>query len=183
MRKVNFFGQGGPTASIAGGFNVTDVFFEAAVPVLDNLDAEIGFRASDYSTSGNHNTYKVAAQYAPTNLVTLRGGYNRTVASPSIATMFAPQSQGLWAGSDGCATNDDGTVTYTAAQCALSGVTAAQYGNIVASPASQYNALYGGNQNLDPETADTYTFGVVASPMDDPNGFIRLLDNRSGRCN
>ena len=81
--------------------------------------------------------------------------------------MFAPQSQGLWAGSDGCATNDDGTVTYTAAQCALSGVTAAQYGNIVASPASQYNALYGGNQNLDPETADTYTFGVVASPMDD----------------
>ena len=167
FEEGQLLGQGGPTASIAGGFNVTDVFFEAAVPVLDNLDAEIGFRASDYSTSGNHNTYKVAAQYAPTNLVTLRGGYNRTVASPSIATMFAPQSQGLWAGSDGCATNDDGTVTYTAAQCALSGVTAAQYGNIVASPASQYNALYGGNQNLDPETADTYTFGVVASPMDD----------------
>ena len=39
FEEGQLLGQGGPTASIAGGFNVTDVFFEAAVPVLDNLDA------------------------------------------------------------------------------------------------------------------------------------------------
>ncbi len=157
-------GQGGATKSIAGSYSVTDVFFEAAVPVLDNLDAEIGFRSSDYSTSGNHNTYKFGVSYAPTDMVTIRTGYNRSVRSPRIATMFAPQNQGLWAGSDPCSGD---TPTYTAAQCALTGVTAGQYGSIVASPASQYNALYGGNTELDPEIADSLTFGVVVRPMED----------------
>ena len=157
-------GQGGATKSIAGSYSVTDVFFEAAVPVLENLDAEIGFRASDYSTSGNHNTYKFGVSYAPTDMVTIRTGYNRSVRSPSIATMFAPQNQGLWAGSDPCSGD---APDYTAAQCELTGVTAGQYGSIVASPASQYNALYGGNTELDPEVADSLTFGVVVNPMDD----------------
>ncbi len=31
-------------------------------------------------------------------------------------------------------------------------------------PANQYNALFGGNPNLSPETADTYTAGVVLQP-------------------
>jgi|TARA_B110000503_G_scaffold28800_1_gene46113 outer membrane cobalamin receptor len=164
FEEGQLLGQGGATKSIAGSFSVTDVFFEAAVPLLENLDMELGFRASDYSTSGNHNTYKVGATYSPSEMVTLRTGYNRTIRSPNITTMFAPQNQGLWPGSDPCAGD---APTYTAAQCALTGVTAAQYGKIVASPASQYNALYGGNAELDPETADTISFGVVANPVED----------------
>ena len=164
FEEGQLLGQGGATKSIAGSFSVTDVFLEAAIPVIENLDMELGFRASDYSTSGNHNTYKVGATYSPTEMVTLRTGYNRTIRSPNITTMFAPQNQGLWAGSDPCAGD---APTYTAAQCALTGVTAAQYGNIVASPASQYNALYGGNTELDPETADTISFGIVANPVED----------------
>ena len=157
-------GQGGATKSIAGSYSVTDVFFEAAIPVLENLDAELGFRASDYSTSGNHNTYKFGFTYAPSDMVTIRTGYNRTIRSPNITTMFAPQNQGLWAGSDPCAGE---TPDYTAAQCALTGVTAGQYGSIVASPASQYNALYGGNTEVNPEVADTISFGIVANPIED----------------
>jgi iron complex outermembrane receptor protein len=157
-------GQGGATKSIAGSYSVTDVFFEAAIPVLENLDAELGFRASDYSTSGNHNTYKFGFTYAPSDMVTIRTGYNRTIRSPNITTMFAPQNQGLWAGSDPCAGE---TPDYTAAQCALTGVTAGQYGSIVASPASQYNALYGGNTEVGPEVADTISFGIVANPIED----------------
>ena len=164
FEEGQLLGQGGATKSIAGSFSVTDVFLEAAIPVIENLDMELGFRSSDYSTSGNHNTYKVGATYSPSEMVTLRTGYNRTIRSPNITTMFAPQNQGLWAGSDPCAGD---APTYTAAQCALTGVTAAQYGNIVASPASQYNALYGGNTELDPETADTISFGIVANPVED----------------
>ena len=157
-------GQGGATKSIAGSYSVTDVFFEAAIPVLENLDAELGFRASDYSTSGNHNTYKFGFTYAPSDMVTIRTGYNRTIRSPNITTMFAPQNQGLWGGTDPCAGE---TPDYTAAQCALTGVTAGQYGSIVASPASQYNALYGGNTEVGPEVADTISFGIVANPIED----------------
>ena len=157
-------GQGGATKSIAGSYSVTDVFFEAAIPVLENLDAELGFRASDYSTSGNHNTYKFGFTYAPSDMLTIRTGYNRTIRSPNITTMFAPQNQGLWGGTDPCAGE---TPDYTAAECALTGVTAGQYGNIVASPASQYNALYGGNTEVNPEVADTISFGIVANPIED----------------
>ena len=43
---------------------------------------------------------------------------------------------------------------------------AAQYGaNALSSPAGQYNYLAGGNPTLQPETAKTYTFGVVLTPM------------------
>jgi iron complex outermembrane recepter protein len=56
--------------------------------------------------------------------------------------------------------------TFTQAQCANTGVSAAQYGNISQSPANQYNQFSGGNPDLDPEEADTYTFGFVATPID-----------------
>jgi len=52
----------------------------------------------------------------------------------------------------------------TRAQCANTGVSAAQFGNIVPNPANQYNAQFGGNPNLSPEKADTYTAGVVLQP-------------------
>jgi outer membrane receptor protein involved in Fe transport len=48
--------------------------------------------------------------------------------------------------------------------CARTGVTAAQYGNIANSPAGQYNFLQGGNPNVAPEEADTYSLGIVWSP-------------------
>ena len=54
--------------------------------------------------------------------------------------------------------------TAPAAQCLNTGVTAGQYGTIAANPANQYNALFGGNPNLSPEKADTYTVGLVLQP-------------------
>ena len=70
---------------------------------------------------------------------------------------------GLWAGTDPCS---GANPEYTAAQCALTGVTAAQYGSVVQSPADQYNQVTGGNVNLDVEEADTITVGVVFTPTD-----------------
>ena len=49
-------------------------------------------------------------------------------------------------------------------QCARTGVTAAQYGNIEANPAAQYNGFVGGNPDLQPETADTFSFGLAFQP-------------------
>ena len=41
-----------------------------------------------------------------------------------------------------------------------------QYGNVSLSPAGQYNGLFGGNPDLDVETADTFTAGVVFNMLD-----------------
>ena len=50
-------------------------------------------------------------------------------------------------------------------ECARTGVTAAQYGNILQNPSAQYNGLVGGNTQLDPEESDTYSFGFVLTPQ------------------
>ena len=50
------------------------------------------------------------------------------------------------------------------AECALTGMTAGQYGNVPQNPAGQYNGLLGGNPELDPETSDTISFGFVLRP-------------------
>ena len=56
------------------------------------------------------------------------------------------------------------TPVLSVAQCANTGMLATQYGTVDANPANQYNTLFGGNVNLTPEKADTYTLGVVVQP-------------------
>src|SRR5213075_1919880 len=58
----------------------------------------------------------------------------------------------------------------TAAQCARSGLTAAQYASAsissgLTNPAGQYNFIQGGNDQLKPETANSLTLGLVLTPV------------------
>jgi len=162
-------GQGGPTPSLEGHYNVLEFYGEANIPLLSDvafaqkLNLDLAYRYSDYSTSGGASTYRAGFDWQPMDLFTVRVGYNRAVRAPNIAELFSTQGLGLWTGVDPCAGENP---VYTAAQCANTGVTAAQYGNINASPAGQYNQLGGGNPNLDPETADTWTAGVVINATD-----------------
>ncbi len=172
-------GQGGPQPNQAGGFNVKEVFAELLVPILEDaplaekLSLELGFRYSDYSSTGNTSTYKILGEYSPVDAVKFRGGYNRAVRAPNIINLFNPRRIALFAGEDPCSGD---TPTYTAAQCARTGVTAAQYGNIAASPASQYNQFIGGSLALTPEKADTWTAGVVIEPKDFVSGLVIKVD-------
>ncbi|MDO6477585.1 TonB-dependent receptor [Alteromonas sp. 1_MG-2023] len=159
-------GQGGPTPSIYGSYSVKELFTELSVPVLESLTLDLGYRYSDYSTSGGTDTYKIAGEFQVNDDWMIRANYNRAVRAPNVANLFTPQELGLWSGVDPCA---GATPEYSEAQCALTGVTSAQYGNVVASPASQYNDYTGGNPNLDPEVADTYGLGVVANPIENLN--------------
>lgn len=49
-------------------------------------------------------------------------------------------------------------------ECARSGVSAAQFGNNSHSPAGQYNFLQGGNPELAPEEANTWSVGLALTP-------------------
>ena len=169
FEEGQLLGQGGPTPSISGSFNVKEFFTEAVVPLVQGMDMvkdlslELAYRYSDYNTSGGKSTYKVGMNWQIIDEVKIRASYNRAVRAPNVGELFSSQSIGLWSGNDPCS---GATPTLTAAECANTGVTAAQYGNINASPASQYNGLFGGNPNLNPEKADTYTVGIVANPIE-----------------
>ncbi|WP_321396626.1 TonB-dependent receptor domain-containing protein [Emcibacter sp.] len=169
-------GQGGPTASINGAYDVKEIFGEAIIPIVQNaefaqdLTMELAIRYSDYKTSADSSndstTYKVGLSWQPIDMVKVRASYNRAVRAPNVVELFLPQNQGLWQGTDPCA---GAAPELTAAQCANTGVTASQYGSISPSPASQYNSLDGGNPDLSPEVADTWTVGAVISPTENLN--------------
>ncbi|NYZ63560.1 TonB-dependent receptor domain-containing protein [Luteimonas deserti] len=170
MATGNFTGLGGPTTNLSGGYDVDEVFMEANLPLvadagpLNSLDLQLGYRYTDYSTSGDVNTWKagLGASFLD-NRFRFRAGFNRAIRGANINELFSDQQIALWPGTDPCA---GATPEFTLAQCQRTGVTAAQYGNIAANAAAQNNQLIGGNVNLEPEIADTWTVGFAASPID-----------------
>jgi len=163
---AGFGGQSAPV--ISGQFNVKEAFFELLVPIIQDvggardLSLELGYRYSDYSTSGGVSTYKAQASYAPSESWRIRGGYNRAIRAANIWELYFPQSLILYGGEDICAGENP---TATVEQCERTGVPAHMYGHVLANPADQYYAFGGGNPLLDPETADTITAGVVWTPQ------------------
>jgi len=164
-------GQGAPTLPVSGKFDVRELFAELQVPIvshsfIDEFTITGGYRYSDYKVANNHfstDTYKLEGRLAPIPDILLRAGYNRAVRAPNVVELFTSQFVGLGGTVDPCA----GAVpTATALQCANTGVGSGfgTYGGIAANPANQYNALFGGNTALSPETADTYTVGLLLKP-------------------
>jgi outer membrane receptor protein involved in Fe transport len=162
-------GQGGPTLPVSGGFDVREAFAELQLPIvshsfIEELTVGAGYRYSDYKVNDHHfstDTYKLSIELAPVHDLRARASYNRAVRAPNVVELFGPASLGLAGGTDFCA---GATPIFTAAQCALTGVSAAQYGLVDNNPANQYNARFSGNVNLLPEKADTYTVGLVLQP-------------------
>lgn len=164
-------GQGGPTHGVSGAFSVRDYFVEGRLPLLDkapfaeSLGVNASYRKSDYTTGQKTDSYGAGIEWAPIAQVKLRGSYQRAARAPNVNELFTPQGLGLFGmDSDPCA---GATPSATQAQCARTGVTAAQYGHIEDSPAQQYNAIFGGNVKLNPEISDSFTLGLVLTPMRD----------------
>lgn len=161
-------GQGAPTLPTVGAFHVSEIFGEARLPLAEDrflaksLTLEAGYRYSDYNLAfGSTNTYKLGLQWAPVTDMRFRAMYQRAVRAPNIQELFLQPRVQLDGTTDPCA---GAAPAATLAQCELSGVTPAEYGNIARNPAAQYNGLVGGNTSLAPEKADTYTLGAVFTP-------------------
>jgi outer membrane receptor protein involved in Fe transport len=177
FQTADLAGFGSPVPPVAANVHVWEAFTEERMPLMRNmpfaktLDLEAGYRYSSYSVGFNTNTYKFGVEWAPVSDVRLRASYNRAVRVPNIQELFQPQHVGLDAGGDGCATKQ-----YTAAQCALAGLSPAVYGSAtLVSPAGQYNGFIGGNPNMKPEVGTTTNVGLVFTPSFLPH-FSATLD-------
>jgi outer membrane receptor protein involved in Fe transport len=176
----NLSGSGGPVLPVSGGIISREGFMEARMPLVEDkpfaqsLDVETGYRYSSYNLGFNTNTYKFGVDWSPVHDIRLRGSFARAVRAPNVVELFAPAAVGL----DGSINSDPCTgakPVASAAACARTGVTAAQYGNVEANPAGQYNGFLGGNPALKPETALTTSFGIGWTPSFVP-GFRAQID-------
>src|SRR5450631_1770481 len=167
------------TVPTSGTQNVREVFAELLVPVLkdlpliDELSLDLGARRSDYDLFGGVNTWKADLNWKPISTVSIRGGYARAIRAPSLGELFAPTVTGnLNIGSgpsagDPCATGSSFRSSANAAQvaalCQAQGVPAALYPTYTYGVDSVHGTS-GGNPNLTPETANTYSIGTVWIP-------------------
>jgi len=92
-----------------------------------------------------------------------------------VIERFTPQGLGLFGMPDDPCGGPSPTAS--PAQCARSGLSAANYGSpVLVSPAGQYNVFGGGNPLLDPETGATYMAGLVLQPTSNLSGSIDYFD-------
>ena len=160
-------GQGAAALPVNGSYDVREAFVEVRVPIVEEgfiheLALEGGYRYSDYGVldrSFSTDTYKIAGFFAPIRDVRFRGGYNRAVRAPNIQELFAPNVVALDGATDPCSGR---VLTAADLGCLAQGLSVGQF--VAPNPAAQYNGLLGGNVDLTPEVADTYTVGVVFQP-------------------
>jgi outer membrane receptor protein involved in Fe transport len=168
-------GAGGAAPDIDGGYTVYEGYAELVAPLIEDrpffksLTLEAGARYSDYKIrdAGGYNTwtYKAGGSWEPVDGVKFRGNYSRAVRAPNIGELFTPQTVGLTnLAVDPCAGNAPLTNANLRAICIAQGAPAGTIGSIINPTAAQANILTGGNLNLQPEKANTYTVGVVLQP-------------------
>ncbi len=192
-------GSGGPTAGLGGEQTVKEVFGEVRIPIIekmplaDLLQATLTARTSSYASGFDTNTWGVGLEWAPLKQVKVRASVQRAIRAPNLVDLYTAQGNNLFdmsndpcagpidaaTGNTGVARNAAGVITdpgRSSTECARTGVTAAQFGNIQDSPAGQYNYLQGGNPNLNPEKSKSLTFGVVLQPTRDISVSVDYFD-------
>lgn len=160
----------------AGSIGVTEIYTEVAIPLLRDLPGanylglEAGYRYSDYTTVGGLDTYKIGAEWEPVDFLKFRAVFNSAVRAPNVFELFQNGDQGFPGYADPCATVSSpsaATLAFCSGQAGGFDFTGFN------APNSQVEAFAFGNPDLQPETAETFTAGVVFQPDFWPVGSFR----------
>ncbi len=168
-------GFGGANPDIDGGYAVYEGYGELVAPIVEDkpffesLTLEAGMRYSKYEidgAGGNETwTWKAGGSWEPGYGLKFRGNYSRAVRAPNIAELFTPLTVGLTnLAVDPCAGSAPLTNADLRAVCLAQGAPVGTIGSITNPTAAQANILAGGNLELKPEKANTWTLGVVFVP-------------------
>jgi outer membrane receptor protein involved in Fe transport len=108
-----------PQASTEGSTAVREVYGELLVPLLGDLpliqelNLELGYRLSDYDSVGTIGTYKINGEWRVTDWLRFRGGYQKASRAPNLGELFTARTNTLSATGDGdpCAPENATTPT------------------------------------------------------------------------
>ncbi|HEY4584982.1 MAG TPA: TonB-dependent receptor, partial [Brevundimonas sp.] len=172
-------GTGAPVPDREGQFEMREAFAELSIPLVENLpfvhslNLEAGYRYTEFEASGaktDYGSYKLGGDWSPIEDIRVRAMFQRATRAPNIGELFNPQVTGLSnLAVDPCQGASINAGQATAAGtlsnlCRLTGVPTAAIGFVAPPNSGQVNVLTGGNPNLGPEEADTWTIGAVWQP-------------------
>jgi outer membrane receptor protein involved in Fe transport len=134
-------------SNIKGSTTVKEAFAETLVPLADDMwwikhaALDVAARWANYSGAGDIWAYKAGLDVGFTHFIRLRGTYSRDVRAGNLSERF-DKTGGIGNVTDprSLADNPNGGSTY------------------------QVTVFSGGNPNIKPEKADTFTAGVVLEP-------------------
>ena len=194
-----------PSSPLKGSTNSVEYFLEllvplvADVPFIQQLDLNLGYRLSDYSTVGYVDAYKADLDWQVVDFLRVRGGVQRSVRAPSIGELFAPNNTNFPSIGTQSATGLSGdpcdirgsyrngpNAAQVRALCIAQGISGVSPGPGIPAPVDSYTTpnnqvpgITGGNPNLQEETSDSFSVGlVITSPWDSPwlSGFSASVD-------
>ena len=164
-------------APVSAGYDVRELYVEANLPLLRTLDLVAAGRWSDYSTFGGATTGKLGFRWQPIDDLVVRGTRSTGFRAPNLGELHGLTQFGATLVDLCGSTGRPGPARPEyAAGCAAQGAPANfEQAN------TQITTFTGGNPRLDPETADSWTLGMVYSPGWAENaGWSRRLDVELG---
>jgi outer membrane receptor protein involved in Fe transport len=155
---------GNKGAGTVGSLTNNAVFVEVLAPLYDNGTQEVvakaGLRYDDYDLFSGDTTWQVGLEFQALDSLKFRGTVGTAFRAPSISELFGGEVDSFNTYADPCAT------ATPAPGCERQSIQLD----------SQVRARVGGNPDLIPETADTYTAGVVWTPSFGDHGFSVTVD-------
>ena len=155
--------NGVPSGPTEGEYSVNEYYLELNVPLLADmaavkrLDLSIASRYSDYSNFGGTTNNKFGLRWQVSDDFTLRSTWAEGFRAPSIGELFGTFSRFDAQIQDPC----NAATGQTAINCAALGVPDPEN---FEQANSQISVVTGGNPNLRPEEATSFTAGAIYSP-------------------
>lgn len=118
--------------------NIFALFTEFSVPLSENLEMQLAGRYEDYGSGVNSFDPKLALLWRPSEKLSLRGSVGTAFRAPSLFQSVAVQTSTPFVNDPVTGQNN----IFVVAQAV-------------------------GNDDLDPESADVYNFGLTVSPLDE----------------
>jgi len=152
-----------PSLPTSGDYDVSELFVELNFPLWENtdigqkVDFTVAGRYSDYSTGISEFTPKFGLRFQVVEELVLRASYAEGFRAPSIGELFGSASRFDAQLNDPCSTPLlDPSL---AGNCAALGVPANYQ-----QPNPQISVVTGGNDQLDPESSESFAAGFIWSP-------------------
>jgi iron complex outermembrane receptor protein len=162
-----------------GSYDVEEIYVEADIPLLrdlpgvQSLDLSAAVRRSDYNFLDAQTTTKFGLEYVPKDGLLVRATIAEGFRAPTISDLYGPQLTSYSSYTDPCIEYGDSNNDTLVANCQADGLDPDfNLSN------NQAATLLSGNENLKPETSDSFTFGVVYQPefMDNLNIAVDYYD-------